>query len=224
MSAGDIDDILGPSGELLRLRSTSVLLDVYLSYVDSRPVIRGGVPYGAGISEDGQVVYLDSRLDVSLNGVDVSSALATHEQVEWGLRRYLEIGVDYATDPRGHRLANREEYNAVAGLFPELTPADAWDLYDEFIDPQVRKIETSPLDNVPYNLATYPYEHDEKIMDKIEAVRTFRDSPNGPEQCSECSMFTSPDRCKLVTKVVPYGWCEEFEDKNENANEAETED
>ena len=171
MTSGDIDDRLGPKGELERLRASHVQLDTYLSYLESRPVLRAGVPFGAGISTDGQTVYIDSRLDTVVNGTDVSLALATHEQVEFGLRQFAGIGEDYETDPRGHRLANRAEYEAVATLFPELDANDAWDVYDEHIDPQVRKIEGEALTNVPYNLATYPYEHDEAMMTKIKAAQ-----------------------------------------------------
>ena len=39
---------------------------------------------------------------------------------------FCQIGVDYADDPRGHRLANRAEYNKVSDLFPDLDPDAAW--------------------------------------------------------------------------------------------------
>jgi hypothetical protein len=171
MTAGDIDDRLGPKDELAQLRLRFVQLDTYLQHVASRPVLRAGIPFGAGISDDGQVIYIDSRLDTNVAGVDVELALSTHEQVEWALRKYANIGEDYATDPRGHRLANRAEYEMVSSLFPEMEPSEAWDLYDEHIDPQVRKIEGEDLRNVPYNLATYPYEDDEAMMKKIKDAR-----------------------------------------------------
>ena len=172
MSSGDIDDRLGPKGKLAELRQTSSKLDGYLAQMDSRPIDRAGIPYGAGISKDGSTVYVDSRLDTILDGVDVIPALAVHEQVEWALREYLGIGKNYAEDPTGHRIANREEYERVASLFPEMNPGEAWDEYDALIDPQVRKIEMEPLSDVPADLATYPYEHDEKMMEKINAARS----------------------------------------------------
>ena len=79
MSSGDIDDILGPENGVAELRLKSVQLDTYLQYVDSRPILRAHIPFGAGISEDGQTVFIDSRLDLNLNGVDVSPALATRQ-------------------------------------------------------------------------------------------------------------------------------------------------
>ena len=69
MSAGDIDDRLGPEGELDSLRTEYPSLDAYLN---SAPAINRdyNIPYGAGISEDGQTVYIDSRLDTMVDGVD----------------------------------------------------------------------------------------------------------------------------------------------------------
>jgi hypothetical protein len=174
MTAGSIDDKLGPEGELEKLRRRSALLDTYISTMGTRPVYRAGVPFGAGISQNGQFIYLDSRLDTVINGVDVGEALATHEQIEWALREYLKIGEDYEYDPRGHRLANRAEYEVVTLLFPDLEPQEAWDLYDEFIDPQIRKIEGEDLSNCPSDLATYPYEHDKALMEKIREAQHSR--------------------------------------------------
>jgi hypothetical protein len=171
MSAGDIDDRLGPEGELERLRAGNTELDSYLQTLDSIPIHRAGVPFGAGISQSGNAVYIDPRLDTDLDGVNLDRALATHEVVEWGLRQYAKIGVDYDYDPRGHRIANRAEYNTVAGLFPDLDLEDAWEKYDEFIDPQIRRIEGEPLSGVPSDLATYPYEDDEAMMKKIKEAQ-----------------------------------------------------
>jgi hypothetical protein len=171
MSAGDIDDTLGPEGELEAFRAQYPDLDQYLQDAVSYPPVRAGIPYGAGISRDGSTPYIDERLDTVLDGIDVSPALVTHEVVEWGLREFAKIGVDYDYDPKGHRIANRAEYSAVAQLFPNLDPQEAWESYDEFIDPQVRRIERSPLSGVPSDLATYPYEDDDKMMEKIRKAQ-----------------------------------------------------
>src|SRR5213593_954562 len=87
MSAGDVDDKLGREGELEELRARNPELDRYLSGMDSIPIRRAGVPFGAGISESGETVYIDSRLDTVVDGVNVDQALLTHEVVEWGLRQ-----------------------------------------------------------------------------------------------------------------------------------------
>src|SRR6266702_7291255 len=136
MSAGDIDDRLGPEGELDSLRTEYPSLDAYLN---SAPAINRNynIPYGAGISEDGQTVYIDSRLNTMVDGVDCAQALATHERVEWALREFCQIGRDYAADPRGHRLANRAEYEMVHNLLWKQFefPDDAWEEYDDALDP-----------------------------------------------------------------------------------------
>lgn len=159
MSSGDIDDRLGPPGKVDDLRKTSQGFDLYMSSIDSIPIKRAGVPYGAGISTDGRTCYVDDRLVLILNGVDVSPALRTHECVEWALREYFDIGWDYHSDPSGHRLANRAEYEEVGRLFPDQDPDDAWEAYDDFVDPQIRNIEHEDVTNVPKDLALYPYEH-----------------------------------------------------------------
>ncbi len=183
MSAGSIDDRLGPQGELEQLRSEHADLDEYLSAADSYPIIRADIPFGAGISTNGETRYIDRRLDTILDGIDVSPALAVHETVEWALREFCSIGLDYSTDPRGHRLANRAEYEKVlelahkaasAGVWviSDKTDEDLWDAYDELMDPQLRRIQTEPLTLVPADLAMYPYEGtewEEKIREAQDA-------------------------------------------------------
>ena len=149
------DSRLGPKNELILLRKRFIQLDTYLFHMESRPVLRAHVPYGAGISRDGQTVYIDARLDLHLNSVDLSPALSAHEQVEFGLRQFAKIGEDYAADPRGHRLANRAEYDKLSELFPNLDADEAWNMYNKHLEPQIRAIENLPFENIPYNLATH---------------------------------------------------------------------
>ncbi len=157
MTAGDIDDKLGPAGELERLRQEHQDLDEYLLHADELPILAASCPYGAGISKDGQRRYIDPRLQTELDGVDLKPALAEHETVEWGVRQYCKIGLDYAYDPRGHRLANRAEYNKVAELFPDLDPDEAWEVYDEFLDPQLKALENLDIPAPAKDLDMYPY-------------------------------------------------------------------
>lgn len=220
MTAGDIDDHLGPIGELQRLANETPRLKDYLAGIDDLPIYRGSIPFSAGISVDGRIRYLDNALDTSLNGVDVSLALATHESVEWALREFCQIGVDYANDPRGHRLANREEYEKVTDLWSksgkpniwEEAPENGlWEQYDDFIDPQVRRIEKSPVSDVPPDLALYPYVGT-PWLSKIKAamVKLPKDMVNyrldfttGRRQCSNCSMFLrQSSSCTLVAGEI----------------------
>ena len=173
MSSGDIDDILGSAAQLQRYLEQSDDLRTYLLIADSLPILRATIPYGAGISTDGQTRYIDSRIDTIFNGVDVGSALARHESVEWGLREFCGVGVDYANDPMGHRLANRAELDKLNELIPNYANdmANLWADYDDFIDPQIREIEYAPLDeNVPLDLAMYPYEGT-PLYEKIRKVQ-----------------------------------------------------
>lgn len=179
MSAGDIDDKLGPADELSRLRSENPKLNRYILYIPTVPIFRAEVPFSAGITQGGRICYIDPRLDTILDGVDISPALREHECTEWALRWYCQIGMDYAGDPRGHRLANRAEYEKVLELIGPAVPAepdgfyaDFWrDRYDSFLDPQVRFIETAPLTSVPRDLDLYPYANDEKLLARIKEAQ-----------------------------------------------------
>jgi hypothetical protein len=166
VSAGDIDDRLGPATELERLEATNVELRKYLAWARTNIAVeRATIPFGGGISKDGKTAYVHPDLDCTVTGINCIFAVATHEFTEWALREFCKIGVDYADDPRGHRLANRAEANEVARLGVEL------DAYDEHLDPQLIAIEHAPLTNVPKDLALYPYEDDEHIMHKIRRAQ-----------------------------------------------------
>ena len=175
MSAGDIDDRLGPATELERLEATNAELRNYLAWARASIAIeRADVPFGGGISKDGQTVYIHPALDCIVSETDCIFAVATHEFTEWALREFCRIGEDYADDPRGHRLANRAEYDKVSELLGEgdaLDNRDTWEAYDDHLDPQLTAIEHAPLTNVPKDLALYPYESDEKMLRKIREAQ-----------------------------------------------------
>ena len=157
MSTGDIDDRLGPEGRLEELRKEYPDLDNYLTGLTSIVVNRDyDIPYTAGISTDGLTVYIDRRLNLDLDGKDLTPAVMTHECVEWALREFCSIGEDYQYDPTGHRLANRAEMEVAEHILGR--GQEAWDLYDDFMDPQVRRIEHAKIEKVPSDLALYPYE------------------------------------------------------------------
>jgi hypothetical protein len=177
MSAGDIDDRLGPSGELAKLRALHSDLDEYLKGADDLPILSvTGIPYGAGISTDGLRRYVNSSLSTDLDGVDLKPALATHESVEWALREFCGIGEDYEADPKGHRLANRAEYEKVTELFAmsmdygENEESRIWDTYDDFLGPQLAACETAEILSPPADLAMYPYV-DTPLYDKIREAQ-----------------------------------------------------
>ena len=179
MSAGDIDDHLGPATELERLEATNAELRNYLTWARANIAIeRATIPFGGGINRTGTTVYVHPDLDCTVNGVDCTFAIATHEFTEWALREFCRIGEDYADDPRGHRLANRAEYDEVYRLTPDdyddVTPEEAWDAYDSHLDPQRTALEHAPLTNVPSDLALYPYESDEAMLRKIREAQNAK--------------------------------------------------
>ncbi len=162
MSTGDIDDRLGPEGELEELRLQYPELEEYLSWAwGLKPVRTFFIPYAAGISADGKRVYISYDIQSSVEGIDCESALVRHETTEWGLRRFCLIGEDYITDPRGHRLSNRAEHDRIVQL---LGGEDAWDIYTEIIDPQVINAERGDFEDrpIPQDLALYPYDQEEQ--------------------------------------------------------------
>ena len=179
MSAGDIDDRLGPATELERLEATNAELRTYLAWARSNITIeRATIPFGGGISKDGKTAYVHPDLDCTVNGIDCIFAVATHEFTEWALRQFCRIGEDYADDPRGHRLANRAEYDEVYRLLvnddyaqDQNKAEEAWDAYDSHLDPQLTALEHAPLTNVPSDLALYPYESDEAMLRKIREAQ-----------------------------------------------------
>ena len=180
MSAGDIDDHLGPATELERLEATNAELRTYLAWARANIAIeRATIPFGGGISKDGKTAYVHPDLDCTVNGIDCIFAVATHEFTEWALRQFCGIGEDYADDPRGHRLANRAEYQRV-GLLLYSHPSQfenqeaAWEAYDAHLDPQLTALEHAPLTNVPSDLALYPYESDEAMLRKIREAQNAK--------------------------------------------------
>jgi broad specificity phosphatase PhoE/cation transport regulator ChaB len=53
---------------------------------------------------------------------------------------------------------------------------------------------------------------------KSHAKVDYRDTPNGDQQCSGCSMFRPPSDCTAVAPpIVPGGWCKLFERRDANA-------
>lgn len=219
MSSGDIDDTLGPEGELEALASQHSALRAYLTLMSTLPILKGQTPFSAGISTDGRTRYIDPRLATILDGVDLSPALATHESIEWALREFCQIGVDYGRDPRGHRLANRAEAEMAESLGFD------WETYSEFIDPQVRAIEALPLTAVPGDLALYPYEGNAHFLAKVTKARglltkpsvRYQDVATDMAHCAGCINYDADlgmSRCAIVAGTIAAGgWCKEWADE-----------
>lgn len=159
ISAGDIDDSLAPRDELEHLLGSANIREYIRNAWLFIPCRTFFIPYGAGISHNGSRVYISYDVQTIIDGSDCASALVRHETTEWALRRFLDIGSDYLSDPRGHRLANRAEEQRVLAL---LDRENAWELYQEVIDPQVVLDERTEFDDkpIPRDLALYPYPED----------------------------------------------------------------
>lgn len=227
MSAGDIDDQLGPEGKLTELRHEYPDLDTYLSKIGDLKIERACVPFGAGISEDGQTIYIDPRINTILDGIDLAPALAIHESTEWGLRTFCAIGTDYANDPEGHRLANRAEHNAVGLLLTAVADDadEAWKIYDDFINPQITKLEHDEIGAVAPDMDLYPYEgsrllaYMEKAQARAEAKPDLRYTDQGSpeEHCANCEYYLPEGACYYVLGLVSKaGWCENWESEEDS--------
>jgi len=174
MATGDIDDILASAAGLALIRQHNPELDAYLTEAyHFTPIRTFFIPYGAGISSNGKRVYISYDLQTTIDGVECANALVRHECTEWGLRYFLGIGTDYASDPRGHRLGNRAEHDRVVEL---LDRPDAWDLYAEVIDPQVILAEREDFEDkpIPQDLALYPYPKDLRYKLRKAAMENQR--------------------------------------------------
>ena len=234
MSTGDIDNELGPPNRLNNLRQNHSGLDAYLRRaVLFKPVRTFFIPYGAGISEDGQRVYISYDVQSNIDGVECESALVTHETVEWALREFCDIGTDYAADPSGHRLANRAEYERVCTLLAGRV--DPWDIYSEIIDEQILNAERQGYKDrpIPMDLALYPYTQNERFRlqeamdndrsldewDKLQEQTKpytqeeveYTDTGSEAEHCSKCDHFESTGTCAIVHgQISAAGWCNKW--------------
>lgn len=167
MSSGDIDDHEEPATTLARYRRENKDFNDYLVAAWQRKPIRSFfIPFAAGISEDGTVVYISNDIQTYFEGMELESALVRHETTEWALRFYLGVGDDYGNDPIGHRIANNAEFDRVRQL---LDRPNALNLYEEWMDPQVFTSERTKLRGkpIPQDLAIYPYEDDTTLCDEI---------------------------------------------------------
>jgi hypothetical protein len=121
------------------------------------------VPYLAGYSRDGRVIYIDRHLPKTLkwrghrHGID--RFIALHEIVEKSLLDELRLHYLHA-----HQIALRTEQAAVraAGI--------PWRVYDRFTKAKSKKIEKETLTRVPASLDLTPYADEEDYATLRELV------------------------------------------------------
>ena len=131
------------------------------------------VPYLAGYSTDGKVIYIDQDLPKSFvnragDTVKVDRYLMLHESVEKSLIDQLQMHYQHA-----HQVALRTEKAAVAA------DGVSWLEYDRFMQKWIKEAEESHSLKLPPDLDLRPYidEHDAELLEQMRAsMRRSRSS------------------------------------------------
>lgn len=109
------------------------------------------VPYGAGTSKDGAMIYIDNRLPKTIDDghgvdIDLDESLPRHEYPEF---MQMRRGTSYADAHEHYANPSEKEYVEKQG--------GNWKGYDKNIQELIRKIEHSPNPNLPPDLYKKPY-------------------------------------------------------------------
>ena len=132
------------------------------------------IPYLAGYSEDGKIIYIDRHMPRSFKfrgrTIETDRYLMLHEEVEKTL--IDQLGLHYL---HAHQIATRAEQAAVraAGV--------NWHDYDRFMQKYVKRIGDERLTKVPDDLDTKPYrdEHDDDLLRRMLASIDKGEIPKG---------------------------------------------
>ena len=132
------------------------------------------VPYLAGYSLDGKIVYIDRHMPRAFKfrgrSIDTDRFLILHEEVEKTL--IDQLGLHYL---HAHQIATRAEQAAVraAGI--------TWRDYDRFMQKYVKTIGDERLTKVPQDLDLKPYrdEHDDDLLRRMLASVKAGKAPSG---------------------------------------------
>ena len=136
-------------------------LDAILRRV-GKPDRSHDIPYLAGYSQDGKIIYIDRHMPPSFRyrgrTIETDPFLILHEEVEKTL--IDQLGLHYL---HAHQIATRAEQAAVraAGV--------TWRDYDRFMQKYVKTIGDERLTKVPADLDTKPYrdEHDDDLLQRM---------------------------------------------------------
>ena len=123
---------------------------------------RHDIPYLAGYSRDGKVIYIDRHMPKTMRyagrEINTDRYLILHEEVEKTL--IDQLGLHYL---HAHQIASRAEQAAVraAGI--------RWRDYDRFMQKYVKRIGDERLTKVPADLDLKPYrdEHDADLVKRM---------------------------------------------------------
>ena len=132
------------------------------------------IPYLAGYSRDGKIIYIDRHMPQSFRNrgrtINTDRFLILHEEVEKTLIDQLNLHYLHA-----HQIATRAEEAAVraAGI--------KWRDYDRFMQKYVKTIGDERLTKVPADLDTKPYrdEHDLELLQRMMKCVARGDVPPG---------------------------------------------
>jgi hypothetical protein len=135
---------------------------------------RHDIPYLAGYSRDGKVIYIDRHMPKTMRYVgreiDTDRYLILHEEVEKTL--IDQLGLHYL---HAHQIASRAEQAAVraAGI--------RWRDYDRFMQKYVKRIGDERLTKVPSDLDLKPYrdEHDADLVKRMLSCIERNEAPPG---------------------------------------------
>jgi hypothetical protein len=132
------------------------------------------IPYLAGYSRDGKVIYIDRHMPKVMRyqgrDIDTDRYLILHEEVEKTLIDRLNLHYLHA-----HQIALRAEQAAVraAGI--------SWSAYDDFMQKNVKLVGDERLTKVPADLDLKPYrdEHDYDLVKRMLACIARGEGPPG---------------------------------------------
>jgi hypothetical protein len=129
------------------------------------------IPYLAGYSRDGGIIYFDRRLPERLfidgHAVPVQSYLLIHEATEKALIDVLGMSYEQA-----HAIATRVEHDAV------VADGIAWRAYSAALEPYIFEAEHEKVSRVPPDLDLKPYE-DEGDREALKKMIRAGPAPAG---------------------------------------------
>src|ERR1700739_218601 len=125
------------------------------------------IPYLAGYSRDGKIIYIDRHMPPSFKFrgrvIETDRFLVLHEEVEKTL--IDRLGLHYL---HAHQIATRAEEAGVRAAGVQ------WRAYDRFMQKYVKHIGDERLTKVPADLDLKPYrdEHDDDLLGRmLKSVR-----------------------------------------------------
>ena len=223
MSAGDVKHFDDEPGSIAKLRAVLIRFpSIGARMRVQKHVLRGfTIPYLAGISWDGLMVYIDDRLPTHINGIPIDKYLSVHEVVEkaiWTEAQVSEGLEDFREYEPCHHLATAAEQFAL------VSDGYDWEKYRESLHPDYSPIEHEKITRVPPDLAEYPYKG--KLLAHIREIkkktRFTQDEvryrlAEGRQECGNCGMFLPRlENCTWVEgHIIAEGLCDKWDLKKE---------